>query len=273
MSTRVGFLALAALAACTDDDGADTTSTESAVTGTAVYRDAATDDTGNTREPAAPPPQQDVAFSVKLEGSAWLLDLAPGCLFDPNGRFEAYYGGTLAIGENGACTGALAESSTQLVTQAGCLISDLEVGSVERVVVRAELAPTMTNCETYCEAHGRAEAEHACAAAASAIECRATHAANAAASCRTTCMQRAHRIVAESSLDATVFTGLDADHLRAGALGKLVIDFEFDRMETSRTRSPDIIVTPAGATDHTDPRAPRIPAYHTTSSNALLTAR
>lgn len=273
MSTRVGFLALAALAACTDDDGADKTSTESAVTGKAVYRDAATDDTGNAREPAAPPPQQDVAFHVRLEGSASLLDLAPGCLLDPNGQFEAHYAGTLAIGEDGTCTGNLAESSTRLVTAAGCLISDLEVGSVERVVVRAELTPTTTNCESYCEAHGRAEAELACSAATSVSECRATHAANTAASCRTTCMQRAHRIAAETSLDANAFAGLDADQLRAAALGRLVVDLEFDRMETPRARVPDIAMTPTNVLDHADPRAPRIPAHLATAPSAMLTAR
>ena len=240
MSTRLGFLALAALAACTDDDGADTASTESAVTGNAVYRDAATDAAGNTREPAAPPPQQDVAIRVRLEGLATLLDLAPGCLLDPTGRFEARYAGTLAIGEDGACTGTLAESSAELVTTAGCLISDLEVGVIDRATVRAELAPTTTNCETYCEAHGRAEAELACATATSVTECRATHAATVAASCKSTCMQRTQRIVAETSLTADAFTGLDSADLRAAALGKLDIDLQFDRMEPTRSRSTEV---------------------------------
>lgn len=237
MSTRLGFLALAALAACTDDDGVDTT--ESAITGKAVYRDATTDAAGNTREPAAPPPQQDVVLRVRLEGSATLLDLAPGCLLDPTGRFEARYAGTLAIGEDGTCTGTLADSSAELVTTAGCLISDLEVGLIDRATVRAELAPTTTNCETYCEAHGRAEAELACATATSVTECRATHAATVAASCKTTCMQRTQRIVAETSLTADAFAGLDAADLRAAALGKLGIDLQFDRMEPTRSRSGD----------------------------------
>ncbi|KAB2906935.1 MAG: hypothetical protein F9K40_05645 [Kofleriaceae bacterium] len=237
MSIRVGFLAFVSLVACTSDDGADTTVTETAITGRAVYRDATTDHAGTVRHPATPPPQEDVKLRLRLEGTATIRGLAPDCLLDPAGRFEARYAGTLAIGENGACTGSLADASTELVTGAGCVISDLEVGLIDHVVVRAELAPTTSNCETYCDAHGRAEAEQACTGATTAAECRATYAADAAAACKTGCMQRTHGIVAESTLSADAFDELDAGDLRAAALGELAFDLTFDHIEPADGRS------------------------------------
>ena len=229
MSTNhltLAFLASTLTLGCTSSD--DEPSTR--VTGSAVYRDATTDHAGAPHE-AAPPPPQSARISIVVKGSGQIPQLDPQCALDAAGRFEAHYLSTMAVTDGEVYTATVAEGSGQLQTPSGCAIPDLTVGLITDVVVRGELAINTTNCDTFCTARARADGEAQCGASAGAATCRAQYEAQASAQCQTTCTTKAHAIVAEVSLAASLLGDLDADALRAAALGELSADLTFEKLE------------------------------------------
>jgi hypothetical protein len=128
-------------------------------------------------------------------------------------------------------TATIASGSGAIQTPSGCAIPDLTVSLVTDVVIRGELSITTQNCETFCEADARADAEAQCGASASAASCRTQYETQAAAQCQTTCTTKAHAIVAEVSLAGSLLGDLDAEALRAAALGELTANLTFDHLE------------------------------------------
>lgn len=200
------------------------------VSGQAVYRDAATDHTGAPAEPATPP-AQGAKLSIVVEGSGDLPELDPQCALDPAGSFEAHYLGTLNLSDDSVYAASLGSAAGEITTPSGCEIPELTVGVITDVRIRAELTANTQNCESYCSAAARADAEQSCGATASAAECRTAAEAETSASCTTTCTTQTHLIVAEVSLLASLFGDLDAEALQAAALGDLEANLTFDHME------------------------------------------
>lgn len=203
---------------------------ETNVTGQAVYRDAATDHTGAQAEPAAPP-AQGAKLSIVVEGSGDLPELDPQCSLDTAGFFEAHYLGTLNLSDDSVYASSFGSAAGEIVTPSGCEIPELTVGVITDVRIRAELAATTQNCETYCAAAARAQGEETCGATASSATCRVEAEASGQAACTTTCTTNTHVIVAETSLVASLFGDLDGEALQAAALGDFTADLTFDRME------------------------------------------
>jgi hypothetical protein len=222
LKTSLCFICI--LGACTSES-----ETASSISGEAVYRDATTDHSGAIRSPSTPPPQS-ARVTITVKGTGQIPHVDPQCALDPAGAFEASYLSTMNMSDgSGAYTAAFTSGS--ITTPSGCEVPDLTVGLVTDVVVRGELAITTQNCETFCDANARADAEAECGASASAATCRAQAEAQASAQCQTTCTTKAHAIVAEVSLAAALLGDLDADALRAAALGELHASLTFDHLE------------------------------------------
>lgn len=227
--TYLTFISCSALLfACTSSES----SSSASLSGNAAYRDATTDHSG-APQPAATPPPQSAHISIVVKGSGEIPQIDPKCALDPAGQFEAHYLSTMTVQNGSVYSATVADGSGQLQTPSGCAIPELTVGVITDVVVRGELAITTTNCQTYCDAQARADAEAQCGATASAATCRAQYEAQATASCQTTCTTKAHAIVAEVSLAASVLGNLDADALRAAALGELTANLTFDHLEAA----------------------------------------
>lgn len=224
--TKLTFLIACALTSgCTSES--ETTST---VTGNAIYRDATTDHDGATQPPATPPAQS-ARVSIVVKGTGTIPEIDPRCALDPVGQFEAHYLSTMSVTGDEIYTASVAEGSGEIQTPSGCAIPNLTVGLITDVVVRGELSINTTNCETFCSAQARADAEAQCGASATAAACRAEAEAQASARCQTTCTTKAHAIVAEVSLAASLLGDLDADALRAAALGDFTANLTFDHLE------------------------------------------
>jgi hypothetical protein len=224
---RTNLTVLASLlftASCTssDDGGAE-------LSGKAVYRDAATDHAGAQREPSAPPPQS-AQVSIVVKGSGQIPTIDPQCALDPTGQFEAHYLSTLDMTDGNLYAATVASGSGAIQTPSGCSIPDLTVGVITDIVVRGELEITTTNCDTFCSARARADAEAECGTSASSASCRGAAESQASAQCTQTCSTKASAIRAEVSLSASLLGTLDAEALRAAALGQLTADLTFDHM-------------------------------------------
>lgn len=219
------FLLASTLLACTSDGDSNTS-----VTGQAVYRDAATDHSGVQQQPATPPPQS-ASVSIVVKGTGQIPQIDPKCALDPSGAFEAHYASTMNMANGSAYTSQVASGSGVIQTPSGCAIPDLTVSLVTDVVIRGELSITTQNCQTFCEANARADAEAQCGANASEASCRAQAESQLAGQCQTTCTTKAHAIVAEVSLGAALLGNIDADALRAAALGDLHANLTFDHLE------------------------------------------
>jgi hypothetical protein len=211
---------------CTSNDS----DTSASLSGNAAYRDATTDH-GGVQQEAASPPAQNARVSVVIKGSGTIPELDPKCALDPAGAFEAHYLSTMTVSDGEVYTAAIAEGSGMIQTPSGCAIPNLTVGVITDVVVRGELTINTTNCETFCSAQARADGEAQCGASASAAQCRSQYEAQASAQCQTTCTTQAHAIVAEVSLAASLLSDVDADALRAAALGDLTANLTFDHLE------------------------------------------
>jgi hypothetical protein len=224
--TKLSFLSLVVAACGGGSDGEAT----SEVTGAATYRDAATDHQGNPQLAAAPA-SQNIRVFVTVEGQGELPELDPECALDTAGQFEARYTGTAQLADDAVYAALFGESSGQIVTPSGCEIPDLTVGLITDVRVRAELTATAPNCDAYCSAEARADAEESCGASPSAAECRVNAEASGKAQCVASCSPQTHVIVAETSLAASALGDLDADALRAAAFGELQANLVFDHVE------------------------------------------
>ncbi|MBE7450547.1 MAG: hypothetical protein HS111_17105 [Kofleriaceae bacterium] len=227
-TTFITLLSLSILGACTSDDGAPPTGQ---VAGELRYRDAATNPDGTPRE-AATPPAQDGRLTVEVRGTGTLDGLTGACALEAaSGQFRARFDAAAAIGPDGAYVATLASAAARLETLGGCPIPDLTVALVTDVVVRAELDATTATCESYCAASARSDAEATCAGSATQATCRAAAEADAQAACHTECTTQRDVIVAEASLSASLLGEVDAELLRAAALGELRAELTLDRME------------------------------------------
>jgi hypothetical protein len=223
--TSLTFILVSTLFACTSDSDGN-----ASVSGQALYRDASTDHNGAQQQAATPPPQS-AKVSIVVKGAGQIPNLDPKCALDPTGAFEAHYLSTMNMSDGNVYTATIASGSGAIQTPSGCAIPDLTVSLVTDVVIRGELSITTQNCETFCEADARADAEAQCGASASAASCRTQYETQAAAQCQTTCTTKAHAIVAEVSLAGSLLGDLDAEALRAAALGELTANLTFDHLE------------------------------------------
>jgi hypothetical protein len=225
VSTLVIAIAVAACGGDADDTGAQ-------AQGIAACRDATMNADGTAREPT-PPPAQDARLEVTVSGTGTLDGIDPTCLDQASGQFRAIYDGTMAVGDDGAYVASLAEIDGRLESPLGCAIDNVTAGVVTDVVVRAEIEATTANCDWYCAAHGRAEAQAECSARPDRATCWSTVEAEAGAACRAACTTDTDLIVAEISLGAgAIGTGeLDGDALRAAAFGDMQVDVTFDHFE------------------------------------------
>lgn len=219
---------LVTLGACASD-GEGTGETQSELRGDATFRDASTDHAGNAQEAAAP--SSGATVSIVVEGTGQLPEVDPRCALDPSGQFEARYESSVDFTNGEAYVAGIAQGV--ITTPSGCEVPSVSTFVVTDVTIRAELEATTQNCQTYCAASARADAEAECGATAAAASCRESAEASAEASCQTTCTTRADRIVAETSLAASLFADLDFEALRGAAFGELTADLVFDHMVDS----------------------------------------
>lgn len=228
----ITVLSLSLFAACTSDGGDQQTTPTSQVQGEMKYKDAATNADGTTRD-AEPPPAQQALVTLELRGNGTLTGLDAGqCTLDgATGQFHALFDSTVAVDDNGAYVAGYGEGDARIETLTGCAIPNLTVGVITDVVVRAEIEANTTNCESYCEANARASAEASCQGSSDQVSCRSSAEASAMASCRTECTTQRDVIVAEASLSASLLGDLDADSLRAAAMGDFAANLTFDHME------------------------------------------
>ncbi len=201
------------------------------VSGAMRYQDAATDPNGTPREAEAPPPGTTINVTVEVRGTGTLSGLDPQCLDGASGQFHALFDGVATVDDDGAYVAAVGEGGGQIETLSGCPIPDLNVGVITDVVVRAEIEATTAQCESYCSASARAAAEAECAGSGDQASCRAAAESSANASCTTECTTQRDVIVAEASLAASLLGDLDAEALRAAALGDFTANLTFDHME------------------------------------------
>lgn len=225
MQNLTKILLLATLGACATHGDAST----SQVTGAVTYRDATTSDSGQP-QPAATPPAQTMSITLEVDGHGTIPMVDPQCATDPVGAFTAHYAGTAQLGSDGAYTTTSLAAAGALATPSGCAIQDLTVSAVTGAKLHAELAITSQNCQTYCAASARADAETQCATSQDAVSCRANAETSLAASCQSTCTTKAHAIAADAQLGADAFGGLDASQLQAAALGDMQATLVFDSM-------------------------------------------
>jgi len=224
--THLIVIASALAFGCTSNES----QSSSSLSGNAAYRDATTDHDGATK-PAATPAPQSANVTIVVKGTGTIPQIDPQCALDPAGQFEAHYLSTMSVSDGEVYTASVAEGSGNIQTPSGCAIPKLTVGVITDVVVRGELTINTTNCEAFCSAQARADGEAQCGANASAAQCRAQYEAQASAQCQTTCTTKAHAIVAEVSLAGSLLADLDADALRAAALGDLTANLTFDHLE------------------------------------------
>lgn len=227
-TTIITMLSLSIFGACASDGDEPT----SQVTGAMRHDDATTNADGSPREAAAPAPDQPATITVEVRGTGVMSGLDPACQLDgASGQFRALFEASATVDDGGAYVAALTGGDARLETLGGCEVPELTVNLITDVVVRAELAATTASCESYCAASARSQAEAECASSTTQAECRASAEATASASCQTECTTQRSVIVAEASLAASLLGDLDAEALRAAALGDVAVDLTFDHME------------------------------------------
>jgi len=219
------MLCTALTAACSEED------TKASVSGAMRYDDASTDASGNPREAEAPPPGTSIVVTVEVRGTGTLEGLEPQCLDGASGQFHALFDGAATVDDDGAYVAAVGEGGGQIETLSGCAVPELTVGVITDIVVRAEIDATTASCSSYCEASARSSAEAECAGNSDQAGCRAAAESSASASCNTECTTQRDVIVAEASLAASLLGDLDAEALKAAALGDFTANLTFDHME------------------------------------------
>jgi hypothetical protein len=210
------------LAACTTHGVASATAR---LTGDATFRDA-TAPARDARQPAAPPAQA-MTVAVEIDGHGTIASASAErrCVADPSGAFAARYTGTAQLSSDGTYAAVLASGPGAIATPSGCPLADVTDAAVTGAKLHAELAATPANCQNYCAAKARADAESQCATSADQPSCRATARAALGAQCESTCTTRAHAIAADAELGAADLADLQAslvfDHLTDAAGARL----------------------------------------------------
>ena len=221
---RFHFVLISILAACTSND----TSTSSAkLTGSTQYRDATTNHDGAPLTPATPAAQT-ADVTIVVRGTATIPNVDARCATDQPGAFQATYASAATISSSAAYLSEMA--SGELTPPSGCTIQTMTGAVATEIDVHAELDATTENCTTYCAASARADAETSCGSTAADASCRTQAESTAQAQCMTTCTQSGHRIAADLQLGAGALGSIDADALRAAALGELHGNLTFDHV-------------------------------------------
>lgn len=199
------------------------------LTGPALFRDAGSHPDGSAAI-SARPAGQDVDVFVELDARGSYHDVDPLCSLASRGELEGEYG---AVGEidRGLMFATMSSSDASFWTSLGCELGDPRIGLAQSITVRAELEATVPNCDAYCAAYARAEAEAICGVGPDAATCWAEEESAAMASCTLTCEDEAYAIVGETTLDATQLANANEYGLRAGALTRLRAELSFDHME------------------------------------------
>ncbi len=219
------------LAACAEPqaDG------ETEATGKATYRDAETEPGGGPRTPerVSPQPASDpMRVEILVDGTATFQVTEPQCQLDQaSGAFDGLYEGEATIDDDGVYLASFASADATFETPSDCTLPELSIGTLTGVVVRAELTTTQQNCDTYCAAKARSEAEAECEGDADEATCRAAAESSYEATCETACAPSTHRIVARTALGVSALADLNASALTGTGLGTLEVDLMFDRIE------------------------------------------
>lgn len=224
------LIALIGTLGCADPEPAEG---DTQASGTCAYEDAETDTAGEPKEPASPPPSDDLRVTIEVAGTGTLSGLEPACEVEgATGGFTGLLEGSGEIDGNGTYVALLASNEATFTTPSGtCDIPELEIGSVTSVVVRGELTNTQTNCETYCESKARAAAEESCGADASAASCRTEFEGSYESTCTQECTTSTRTIVAETSLGLDAVAAINASGLTGSGLGEIEADLTFDHIE------------------------------------------
>jgi len=163
----------------------------------------------------------------------------PECQLDQaSGAFSGLYEGEAQI-DDGVYVATFASSEAAFETPSGCTLPDLAIGTLTRVVLRAELSATTENCEAYCAAKARSEAEAECEGDPDQAACRADFAASYEASCETACSTSTHRIVARTALGVDTLAALNASSITGTGLGTVQADLTFDHIEDASGSTVD----------------------------------
>ena len=161
-----------------------------------------------------------------------MTGLEPSCQLDgASGQFHALFDASATVDDSGAYVAAVTSGDARVETLGGCAMPELTINLITDVVVRAEIATTTTSCQSYCAASARGQAEAECQGFVDAGGVPRRAEAAASASCQTECTTQRDVIVAEVSLAASLLGDLDAEALRAAALGDFSADLTFDHME------------------------------------------
>jgi hypothetical protein len=210
------------------------------VTGTAVYRDASTNLDGTPHQAASPEPQ-DAALTVVVTGTGTLRDVAPPCAPDGVGMFVVGYIATMRLDDDAMFEADVDKTGAVLTTPAGCVIGSLTRGTITGIALRGSLPADATNCQAFCDARARVDAELQCSAATNADACRTRAQPPESAACQVTCTTQAIAIVGNGSvatahLDA--LDGIDGIALRTGTIGTLSADLVFDQLADASENNP-----------------------------------
>ena len=178
------------------------------------FEDARHDLDGERVRPASPV-AGDADVTVEVYGDASWDGLLPDCGFLLGGEVSGLYEGEGRVSEDGAYIAAFNENEASFVADAGCLIEDLTLDAVSGAYIRAELEATYPQCEAFCAAAARSEAEGMCGASPDAAECRLAEEASIEASCMVSCTEEASYIVGEAEVSggamATINRGLSGE--------------------------------------------------------------
>lgn len=226
------FSAMALLISACGPSG-ETVEGDTQAEGQTQYKDAQTDDSGATQEPAKPR-AQDMDVEIHMAGTGTLSGLQPECQLEGSGgQFTGLLQGTGQIDANGLyVAGFVTAEGLFTVPSGSCEIPELSIGTLTEVSVRALLENTTENCQTYCESKARSQAEAECQSQVDEASCRASVEASYSSSCQTSCSgSTTRRIVAEASLSAQALATLNAQALGLEGFGTLEADLTFDRIE------------------------------------------
>ena len=224
------FLALVAASGCKKDEspGPQPEPSASEARGQSTYTDQDRGQDGQTWTAERPEPQQSW-MEVRAETSATFSVSDPGCELDAlGGSLLVLFEGDAQIDSNGAYVSALTLASFE--TPSGCTVPEAELAAVTGITARMELPVTVENCQSYCDAKARAEAEQACEGDVDEASCRTDLEATYSSDCQTTCTTTAFAIGAETTLDVATTTAVGADLVATGALGSFTVDLMFEEL-------------------------------------------
>lgn len=236
LSTVFGILAAWMVFSGCGPSGGDEVSGDTVASGKTAYEDSETDHDGMAQEPEAPAPQPEsdpIQVEIVLSGTGDLGVVPSSCSLDQGaGQFTSLLSGTGEIDENGLYIAGFLSSEATFFSPSGCELPEVSVATLTSVEVVARLSNTQENCNSYCSAKARSQAEAECGSYPNDASCRVSAEADYTASCETTCNGASTRvIVARSSLSISAVATLNATALGVDGLGNIEVDLTFDHIE------------------------------------------